>query len=511
MLSIQWMFALAFTAWACLFTTATATPEAERACRWISGFLPEYVDFPNSTQYEVSRNSYFTQQQRALHPACYVRPENAIEVAGIMKTLTATNATFNVKSGGFSRFAGASSIDGGVLVDLARMNKVQFLPTGGTMMAGPAAKFYGIYRRFDDKKMAGIGPKNGDLSVAGYFLGCGFSFYPQHSGFACDDVWNYEVVTAKGEIIRASSEENQELFFALRGGGGSSFGIVTRFDFVRFFNIKTWWQHLMFPVSMNLELMKAYANAAKKVLGKDLYSHTFLMTFFSEDHQEYVTEVHLVHSGKDTSHDRNAPRLAKPFKSLTGALQNITEANGVANLTQTFIEPAGLRRSAWSTSFGFDKPEFLADILSRWQAMDEKLKSLPGQKNFRSEIELQPVSKRMIWNARHKGDNALGLPIAMVPMTYVLLSVQWDNPAFDDIVEAESKRFIDGIEETGRQNAQLRGVIHMNYAHPSQDYWARLNPKSYDRLRIAARNWDPDSVLNRLWRGYFKFDHEVGG
>lgn len=473
--------------------------------------MAEYVDYPNSTQYEVSRNSYFTQQQRALLPACYVRPENAIEVAAIMKTLTATNATFNVKSGGFSRFAGASSIDGGVLVDLARMNKIEVLATGGTMMAGPAATFYGIYRRFDDRKMAGIGPKNGDLSVAGYFLGCGFSFYQQHAGFACDDVWNYEVVTAKGDIIRVNDEENQELLYALRGGGGSSFGIVTRFDFLRYFNKKTWWQHIMFPASMNLEVMKAYANAAKEVLETDLHSHTFLMSFFSEDHLEYVTEVHIVHSGKDTSHDRSAPALSIPFKSLTGAMQNITEGNGVANFTEAFVEPAGLRRTAWSTSFGFDKPEFLADILSRWQAMDMKLKSLPGQKNFRSEIEFQPVSKRMIRNGRHKGHNALELPISMVPMTYVLLSVQWNDVVFDDTVEAECKRFIDGIEETGRQNAQLRGVIHMNYAHPSQDYWTRLNPESYDKLRIVARNWDPERVLNRLWRGYFKFDSEVGG
>lgn len=480
-------------------------------CRWISAFLAEYVDYPNTTQYEVSRNSYFAQQQRILRPACFVHPENTLEVAAIMKTLVATNATFNVKSGGFSRFAGASSINGGVLVDLGRMDKIEVLQNGGTMMAGPAARYYDLYRAFDDTKKAGMGPKSGDLTVAGYALGCGFSFYPQHSGFACDSVWNFEIVTAQGDILRANREENRELFVALQGGGGSSFGIITRFDLFQFFNKKTWWQHIQFPVSKNLEVMKTYSHVAKTALEKDLYSHTFLMSFYSEDRREYVTEVHIISSGKDTSHDRTAPALAKSFNKLTGALQSITEGNGVANISQTFREPAGFRRSAWSTSFGVDKPEFLADILSRWQAMDEKLKSLPGQKDFRSEIEFQPVSKRMIWNSQHYGQNALGLPTSMGPMTFVLLSVQWDGPAFDDIVDAECKRFIDGIEDTGRQNAQLRGVINVNYAHPSQDFWGRVNPKSYDRLLIAAKKFDPDRVLNRLWRGYFKFDSEIEG
>lgn len=470
---------------------------------------PEYMDYPNTTQYEVSTNRYFTQQQRSLRPACYVRPHNTTEVATIMRTLVETNATFNVRSGGFSRFAGASSIDGGVLIDLVRMNKTEVIHDGGSMSVGPAVRYFDLYRYWDDTKQSGMGPKNGDLTVAGYVLGCGFSFYQQNCGFACDDVFNFELVTATGEIITVNSRENKELFSAIRGGGGSSFGIVTRFDILRILNDKTWWQQLRFPASMNQELMKAYAYMTKNILGYDLNSNSFLISSYSEEHEDYVTDAYIMSAEIDTDYERGMPRLAKPFQSLPGVLSNITQANAVANISQTFSEPAGFRRSAWSTSVDVDKPEFLAEILSRWQAMDQKLKNLPNQKNFKSEIEFQPLSKRMLWNTLRHHHNALGLPPAMGPMIFVLLSVQWEDPAFDEIMDIECKRFIDQLEETAKRIDQYHGVIHMNYAHPSQDFWGRVNPKSYDRLMAVARKYDPDRALNRLWRGYFKFDNEI--
>lgn len=482
-------------------------------CRWISSFMaPEYMDFPNTTGYELSSNNYFTQQQRGFRPACYVRPHNATEVAVIMKTLVQTNATFNVKSGGFSRLAGASSINGGVLIDLARMNKMQIIQDGATMSAGPAVRYYDLYRYWDDIGNIGIGPKNGDLTVAGFVLGCGFSFYPQNTGFACEDVFNFELVTAKGEIITVNREQNEELFSALRGGGGSSFGIVTRFDILRDYSPKTWWRHIRFPASMNQQVMEAYSYMMTKLLGFDKQAHSFLISSYSEHHRDYVTDIHINSFTTEAEQARGHKlALAKPFEPLRGALSQITQTSGAANISKLFSEPAGFRRSAWSTSVAVRKPEFLAEILSKWQEMDQKLKGLPNQKDFKSEIEFQPVSKRMLWNTLRSRHNALGLPESLGPMIFVLLSVQWADPAFDDIIDAECKLFIDEIDKTARRIDQYIGVIHMNYAHPSQDFWGHINPTSYDRLMATAAMYDPDRALSRLWRGYFKFDNETQG
>lgn len=73
----------------------------------------------------------------------------------------------------------------------------------------------------------------GTVGVSGLLLGGGASFHSGHRGFACDDVVNYEVVLADGSIVNANAKDNPSLFKALKGGG-SNFGIVTRFDMAAF-------------------------------------------------------------------------------------------------------------------------------------------------------------------------------------------------------------------------------------------------------------------------------------
>ncbi|KAH6603750.1 fad binding domain-containing [Trichoderma cornu-damae] len=479
-----------------------ATKEAAQACHWFTKLVPGYVDYPNSTQYAID-NLYWSQQQRVVHPHCFVRPSNATEVSAIMKVLVRFNVTFNVKSGGFSTFAGASNIEGGVTVDLSRMNKTKEILDGSTMSAGPAARYYNIYRYYDDHKNAGMGPKAGDLTVAGYVLGCGFTFFPQNSGFACDNVNNYEVVTANGDIIRANRVVNTELFSALRGGGASSFGIVTRFDIVRFWQKKTWWNHLQFPASMNPEVMEVYGNLSLKGHGFDLFGHSFVTSTYSEDLQDFVTDIHMIYTDYDFEHYR-MPGIAEPFQRLRGALKNVTEVNGAANFSSMFNEPPGKRHSAWSTSVAVDKPEFLSEILSKWQILDRKLEAIANPSEFRSILEFQPVSKRMLHNMRRHKHNAWGITTGSGPMMFVLLSLTWMDPTIDHIIDVESRRFIDDIDDTAKQIDQYRGFIHMNYAHPSQDVFGRFNPKSIERLRHVAKMYDPDGALDRLWRGYFK-------
>ncbi|RFU80300.1 fad binding domain-containing [Trichoderma arundinaceum] len=506
MRSVSRVLALVAIVGTCLSSTAAATKEAAQACHWITKLIPGYVDYPNSTQYEID-NTYWSQQQRAVHPHCFVRPSNATEVGAIMRVLVRFNSTFNVKSGGFSPFAGASNVEGGVTIDLGRMNKTKEILDGSTMSAGPAARYYGLYRYYDNMKNAGMGPKNGDLTVAGYVLGCGFTFFPQNSGFACDNVNNYELVTVKGDIIRVNRKVNPELFSAIRGGGASSFGIVTRFDIVRFWQKKTWWNHLQFPASLNSEVMDVYGNLSLKGHGFDLFGHSFLISTYSEDYQDFVTDIHIIYTEYDFLHYR-MPGIAEPFQRIRGALKNVTEVNGAANFSSRFNEPPGNRYSSWSTSVAVDKPEFLTEILANWQVLDRKLKGIANvnQSDFKSVLEFQPVSRRMLWNMRRHGHNAWGITTGSGPMMFVLLSLTWTDPTLDRIIEVEARRYIDNIDNTAKQIDQYRGFIHMNYAHPSQDVFGRFNPQSIERLRHVAKMYDPDGALHRLWRGYFKLN-----
>jgi FAD/FMN-containing dehydrogenase len=97
----------------------------------------------------------------------------------------------------------------------------------------------------------GLGITGGRVStvgVAGLTLGGGASFHSGRRGFACDDMLNYEVVLADGSVVNANKDENPRLWKALKGGG-SNFGIVTRFDMAAFpagdiyggIALSTWW------------------------------------------------------------------------------------------------------------------------------------------------------------------------------------------------------------------------------------------------------------------------------
>lgn len=81
--------------------------------------------------------------------------------------------------------------------------------------------------------MAILNDQMAPVGVSGLILGGGISFFSNERGWACDNVASYEVVTASGEIVVASAEQNLDLFWALRGGSGN-FGIVTNFELEAF-------------------------------------------------------------------------------------------------------------------------------------------------------------------------------------------------------------------------------------------------------------------------------------
>jgi FAD/FMN-containing dehydrogenase len=168
----------------------------------------------------------------AMHPG---RPDVTISCTGTADVVDALSfarahgMTVAVRGGGHS-VAGLSAIDGGLLLDLAPMSGVIVDPERKLAIVQGGALWGDVDREAQAFGLVTPGGVVSDTGVAGLTLGGGYGWVRRKYGLACDTLREAQVVCADGTVRTASAEQNPDLFWALRGGGGN-FGVVTSFTF----------------------------------------------------------------------------------------------------------------------------------------------------------------------------------------------------------------------------------------------------------------------------------------
>jgi FAD/FMN-containing dehydrogenase len=180
---------------------------------------------PGSAEYESASSSLLALG----NPAHVLRPQSVGDVQAAVRYAARSGLLLSVRGGGHS-FPGFGTNDGGVVIDLSKLANVEIIDSerhlvrigGGATWGQVAAALtpHGLAISSGDTKSVGVG----GLTLTG-----GIGWKVRKYGLALDNVVAAQVVTADGEVVRASAEENPELFWAIRGGGGN-FGIVTAFD-----------------------------------------------------------------------------------------------------------------------------------------------------------------------------------------------------------------------------------------------------------------------------------------
>lgn len=133
-----------------------------------------------------------------------------------------------VRSGGHS-LGYANNIDTGVTIDLGMLDQATYSHDTNLASIGTGGRWKDVYAKLHQQGVLVTGGRDGGVGVGGFLLGGGLTYFMGRHGFGCDSIQNYEVVLANGSIVNANRDENADLWKALKGGG-SNFGIVTRFD-----------------------------------------------------------------------------------------------------------------------------------------------------------------------------------------------------------------------------------------------------------------------------------------
>ena len=182
---------------------------------------------PGDPGYDQARKVYNAMHDR--RPALIVRAAGVADVIATVNFARAHEAVLAVRGGGHS-VPGFGTCDDGIVLDLCRMRGIRVDPGRRTVRAEGGCTWGDLDHATHAFGLATTGGIVSTTGIAGLTLGGGLGYLARRCGLSCDNLLSADVVTADGGFLTCSEGRNEDLFWAIRGGGGN-FGVVTSFEF----------------------------------------------------------------------------------------------------------------------------------------------------------------------------------------------------------------------------------------------------------------------------------------
>ena len=184
------------------------------------------ISLPDSANFDDVRSIWNAMIDR--RPALIVQCTGVADVKACLAFAQAENLQLCIRGAGHN-IAGNAVRDNALMIDLSLLRSVTVDPVARRVFAGPGATLADIDHETKEYGLAAPTGINSTTGISGLILGGGLGWLTRRYGMTVDNVISAEVVTANGEVVIASENQNPDLFWALRGGGGN-FGIVTRWE-----------------------------------------------------------------------------------------------------------------------------------------------------------------------------------------------------------------------------------------------------------------------------------------
>lgn len=247
------------------------------------------VAFEN-LQLTLDRNKILTREDPGFHearslwngmidrkPLCIIQCRNADDVIAAVKFAKDNQLTVSVKGGGHNVAGNAVCLDG-VMIDLSPMKKIEVDEQRKIAFVEPGVILREMDAATQKYNLATTGGTVSDTGIAGLTLGGGLGWLMGKHGTASDNLLSVDIVTAEGELLHADTDHYEDLFWAIRGGGGN-FGIITRFEYqLHDFGPTLYAGMILYPMEQAMEVLSHFRKYIREAPDELMSYSGFIVT-----------------------------------------------------------------------------------------------------------------------------------------------------------------------------------------------------------------------------------------
>ena len=411
------------------------------------------------------------------HPALIARCAGTDDVIAAIRFARQTGLPLAVRGGGHS-FPGHSVCDGGVVLDMGALTGVEVDPDAKTAKAQAGA----LLGQLDVATQAhGLAAPAGIVThtgLAGLTLGGGIGWLMRKFGLTIDQLESVEMVTAEGEVVHASDDENADLFWGLRGGGGN-FGVVTEFEF----NLNPLGPQVMAgPIFWRMEdspkLLRFYrdwiAEAPDELMTIIIHRKAPPLDFVPQElHGQLVVAVVSCYAGSV----EDGERVLKPLKEFGSPVLDLCEPKPYLQ-HQAMFDPS-FPHGRWYYMRACDVKELTDDVIDTTVEHSMQIRS--------------PLTAFPIWQmggaVSRVADDATAFTSRGAGYTFNITAMTEGPDGFDE--EREWSRDFWSALSPHHMGVYVNFLMEEGEERIREAYGAA----KYDRLKALKRKYDPENLF----------------
>jgi len=414
------------------------------------------------------------------------KPGLIAQCTGVQDVILAVNFARNnnlivsVRGGGHN-VAGNAMIDDGLVIDLSRMRSVLVNPTAKTAIVQGGANWGDVDHETQAFGLACAGGVVSDTGVGGLTLGGGLSWFRRKVGMSIDNLIGADMVLSDGSYVHASESENQDLFWAIKGGGGN-FGVITSFHFkLHELGPEVMMVACMYPRAEAEKIMKFWVEFTRD-LPDEITSDCIHWSipehpgFPPELQNKQVTVLASMYFGSAEEGEKVLQPLrevATPLLDLSG----IIPYTAVNKMFDPFLVK-GTLNSYWKSLYVKDIDE---DLL---QLIVNKANQSPSSSSLISIRNLHGALSRVSEEETAFGDRSARFLVSIDTM--------WTDDSENDTCIQWTREFFDELQEYSN------GQVYFNFNSDmtgSDDLAGDSYGSNYDRLIDIKTKYDPDNFF----------------